>query len=92
VRLAANDLVLGIRPEHLLLTPAGDGLAARVALLEHLGDSTIVHATLRGSAHTVALRVPADHPPLSTGDDVGLAPQPGRSLLFQTDGQSVALH
>jgi multiple sugar transport system ATP-binding protein len=92
LRLSANDLVLGIRPEHLQLTPLGEGLAARVALLEHLGDSTIVHATLRGSAHTVALRVPADHPPLAAGDDVGLAPQPGRSLLFQPDGQSVALH
>jgi multiple sugar transport system ATP-binding protein len=92
VRLTAKDLVLGIRPEHLLLTQVGDGLAARVALLEHLGDSTIVHATLRGSEHTVALRVPADHAPLAAGDDVGLAPQPGRSLLFQPDGQSVALH
>jgi multiple sugar transport system ATP-binding protein len=92
LRVASGSLVLGIRPEHLQLTQAGDGLAARVALLEHLGDSTIVHATLRGSEHTVALRVPADHPPLSAGDDVGLAPQPGRSLLFQPDGQSVSMH
>ncbi|HEY0821338.1 MAG TPA: sn-glycerol-3-phosphate ABC transporter ATP-binding protein UgpC [Rhizobacter sp.] len=92
VRLTASDLVLGIRPEHLQITQAGDGLAARVALLEHLGDSTIVHATLRGSDHTVALRVPADHAPLATGDAVGLAPQPGRSLLFQPDGQALALH
>ncbi|MBX3626504.1 MAG: sn-glycerol-3-phosphate ABC transporter ATP-binding protein UgpC [Rhizobacter sp.] len=92
LRLTAGDLVLGIRPEHLQITQAGEGLAARVALLEHLGDSTIVHATLRGSEHTVALRVPADHAPLATGDAVGLAPQPGRSLLFQPDGQALALH
>ncbi|MET0334207.1 MAG: sn-glycerol-3-phosphate ABC transporter ATP-binding protein UgpC, partial [Rhizobacter sp.] len=54
--LAASEMVFGIRPEHLQLTQVGDGLAARIALLEHLGDSTIVHATLRGSGHTVSLR------------------------------------
>lgn len=89
---AARELVLGVRPEHLSLVPVGQGLAARVDLLEHLGDSTIVHATLVGSDNPVAVRVNADVPPLCAGDTVGLLPAPQRALLFQPDGRALALH
>ena len=89
---AARELVLGVRPEHLSLVPVGQGLAARVDLLEHLGDSTIVHATLVGSDNPVAVRVNADVPPLCAGDTVGLLPAPQRALLFEPDGRALALH
>ncbi|MBC7957380.1 MAG: TOBE domain-containing protein, partial [Cytophagales bacterium] len=90
--LASNELVLGIRPEHLGLTRSGDGLAARIDQLEHLGDSLIVHATLRGTHNTVSLRLPADHPGLSAGQDIGLAPLAAHALLFSSSGQALALH
>jgi multiple sugar transport system ATP-binding protein len=90
--LSSNKLVLGIRPEHLSLTRAEDGLAARIDLLEHLGDSLIVHATLRGSRNTVSLRLPADHPGLGAGQDIALAPQAAHTLLFSDSGQALALH
>jgi len=86
------QLVLGIRPEHLGIGRVEQGLAARVDLLEHLGDSIIVHATLRGTNHTVSLRVPADHASLGTGQDIGLVPQASRALLFNDSGSALALH
>ncbi|MBX3620575.1 MAG: sn-glycerol-3-phosphate ABC transporter ATP-binding protein UgpC [Rhizobacter sp.] len=89
---AAGELVLGVRPEHLGLTRVEDGIAARIDLLEHLGDSIIVHATLRGTDNTVALRLGTAHAELSAGQDVGLAPLPARALLFHPGGQAVALH
>jgi multiple sugar transport system ATP-binding protein len=88
---SSNELVLGIRPEHLdLTTTQGEGLAARIALLEHLGDSIIVHATLRGTDNTVALRLSTAHADLSAGQEVGLVPQPSRALLFNPGGQALA--
>jgi multiple sugar transport system ATP-binding protein len=90
--LDANTLVLGIRPEHLALTRSGDGFAARIDLLEHLGDSLIVHATLRGTQNTVSLRLPADQEGLSAGQDVGLVPLAAHALLFSSSGQALTLH
>ena len=91
-KLESSALVLGIRPEHLGLTRTEDGLAARIDLLEHLGDSLIVHATLRGTTNTVALRLQADHPGLSAGQDIGIAPLAARALLFNESGHALALH
>ncbi|GAB4560253.1 MAG: sn-glycerol-3-phosphate ABC transporter ATP-binding protein UgpC [Rhizobacter sp.] len=88
----SGPLVLGIRPEHLALTRVGDGLAARIDLLEHLGDSLIVHASLRGSSNTVSLRLPAGEPGLSAGQDIGLVPLAAHALLFNASGQALALH
>ncbi len=38
----------GLRPEHLHLAPAGEGIAAKVVLAEHLGDSSIIHLRVDG--------------------------------------------
>jgi len=89
---ASTQLVLGIRPEHLGVGRVEQGLAARVDLLEHLGDSIIVHATLRGTDNTVSLRLPADHEGLGAGQDIGLVPQAARALLFTDGGSALALH
>ncbi len=87
-----EKLVLGIRPEHLTVTRVENGLAARIDLLEHLGDSLIVHATLRGTDNPISLRLSADHAGLGAGQDIGIQPQPARALLFDAAGQAVALH
>ena len=84
--------LLGIRPEHVAVTRVEDGLAARIDLLEHLGDSMLVHATLRGTDHTVSVRVPASRTGLAAGVDVGLAPDPQQVLLFSDAGESLAMH
>jgi multiple sugar transport system ATP-binding protein len=88
----AEPPLLGIRPEHLTVTRVEEGLAARIDLLEHLGDSMLVHATLRGTDHTVSVRVPASRTGLAAGVDVGLAPDPQQVLLFSDAGESLAMH
>ena len=88
----SGPLMLGIRPEHLGVTRVEEGLAARIDLLEHLGDSMLVHATLRGTDNTVSIRVPASHTGLRAGVDIGLAPQSSQVLLFSAAGEALALH
>ena len=88
----SGPLMLGIRPEHLGVTRVEEGLAARIDLLEHLGDSMLVHATLRGTDNTVSIRVPASHTGLRAGVDIGLSPQSSQVLLFSAAGEALALH
>jgi len=87
-----DDLVLGVRPEHLGVARADEGLAARIEVLEHLGDALIVHASLRGSRESVALRLAADHPGLAAGQDIGLVPMAAHALLFDGSGRALSPH
>src|SRR5690606_22775584 len=43
-------VVLGVRPEHLDLVGAGEGMPATVRLVEHLGSEQIVHVDAPGLA------------------------------------------
>ncbi len=79
--------VLGVRPEDLRIVPAGEGLAARVDLVEHLGDLVIAYATLVGSAESLAIKQLPGHPPPSMGSMVGLQPDASRLHLFDADGR-----
>ncbi len=86
---ADGAVVLGVRPEHLHAVPPGQGLAARVDLVEHLGDLIIAHATLAGSGETVAIKqLPGAALP-TAGDTIGLRPDPARVHLFRADGQAL---
>jgi len=86
-----GPLTLGIRPEHLSITRTEEGFAARVDLLEHLGDSLIVYATLRGSNNQIAIRLPGDRDSFHSGDEIGVAPQQGRSIVFGEGGHALRL-
>ncbi|MFT3734212.1 MAG: sn-glycerol-3-phosphate ABC transporter ATP-binding protein UgpC [Rhodocyclaceae bacterium] len=87
--VAAQEITLGVRPEHITLTQAGGGLAARVDLVEHLGDSVIVHARLHGSGQTVTVRLHGERTPFATGNDVGIVPDASRTFLFGADGTAL---
>ena len=91
-RPAGTDLLLGVRPEHIGVARVDEGLAARIELLEHLGDCVIVHAALEGSNEPVALRLTADHGALAAGQRIGLVPQAAHALLFDASGRALALH
>jgi len=79
----------GIRPEHLRLVPAGQGVPATVVLAEHLGDASIVHLRVEGSAELLHAKVGAGDAPLAAGQALGLQPEPGAALAF--DGAGVRL-
>jgi multiple sugar transport system ATP-binding protein len=84
-RHRGRKLVLGVRPEHLVL---GDGAPGRsfeaaVEVVEQLGSEILLEARLGGTRITVA-RVPAETP-VAAGDRVRLSVPPGRLHFFDPE-------
>jgi multiple sugar transport system ATP-binding protein len=78
----------GLRPEHLLLAAEGEGVPGSVVLAEHLGDSSIVHLRVPGVAELLHAKVGGGASErLAAGRSVVLQPMPGRTLVFDADGQ-----
>jgi multiple sugar transport system ATP-binding protein len=82
------SLVLGVRPEHLRPAPdaGGGGFAGTVALVEYLGDVTLVYVRVEGVKGMVAVKCSAAVALPSTGSRVALAFEPGRAFLFDETG------
>ena len=80
---------LGIRPEHVVLRPAGQGqLAATVSICETLGGDAYLYLRL-GSGHTLVVRVEGDTM-LDHGATVGLDLPVPRQHHFAADGRTLA--
>jgi multiple sugar transport system ATP-binding protein len=90
-----TDGFIGVRPESVLVRPAGRGrLAGRVELVESLGADTLIYANVSAE--------PANEPPvqmvarqnerteLQPGDAVGLDIVPASFHLFDRQGQLVS--
>ena len=69
------------------MAPAGQGIAASVALAEHLGDSSIVHLKVEGMSELITAKVGAEVSPVNAGQTVGLAPDATWALAFGADGR-----
>lgn len=84
-------VTLGVRPEHLQIAHAGGqvdaGIAATVALVEYLGDVTLVYAHADGAAEVVAVKCDADTAPPAPGQRVELVFPATRAFLFDEAGQ-----
>ena len=79
---------LGIRPEHITLTGAGDGdVQGTVDVLEYLGADTFVILSC-GAAGQITARVEGTTS-LKPGDAVGLSLAPGHRHFFDADGLAV---
>ena len=78
---------VGLRPEHLHLAPAGEGIAATVALAEHLGDSSIIHLRVDGIEELLTAKVGTEHSRVEAGQVLGLAPDAAWALAFGADGR-----
>jgi multiple sugar transport system ATP-binding protein len=87
---APGPVVLGVRPEHLTVTPSPGAVAlgdAKVVIVEHLGGETIVYATLQdGQPVTVSLQGQRD-----VGGDGAIAvyADPATCHLFDATGASL---
>ncbi len=73
---------LGVRSEHILLTPPGDGVLATVQVVQPLGPSTVVTAAWDGGALTARVPGIAALPP---GERVGLHLDPAGLLFFDRE-------
>ena len=90
---ASHDGFIGVRPENVVIKPAGEGqLNGRVDLVESLGNNTLIYANVVGSTPTgiqiVAAQSTRTH--LHAGDQVGLDIVPASFHLFNREGQTVA--
>jgi sn-glycerol 3-phosphate transport system ATP-binding protein len=63
-RYAVQEVILGIRPEHLTL--GSDGLTLTVDLIEPLGSETLVHGRLSVGDETIVVRTPGMVAPSET--------------------------
>jgi len=81
---------MGVRPEHLQVHPAGQGVPATVALAEHLGDSSIIHLRVDGVSDLLNAKVGTGHTHCEAGQAVGIQPDAGWSLAFGADGRLAA--
>ena len=78
---------IGLRPEHLRLLPAGEGVDATVVLAEHLGDTSILHLRVDGIDELLHARLGTDQAAVETGQRVGLAGDAVAALAFGVDGR-----
>ncbi|MFC5784670.1 ABC transporter ATP-binding protein [Streptomyces aureus] len=80
----ARPVVLGIRPEHLVVAGEGDaGVRGVVSTVENLGSEEVAHVRV-GSEGRMSLRGPRPLG-LRAGDPVRLTAPPGRLHLFDPD-------
>ena len=85
-------VTLGVRPEHLRVARADEehAVPAEVALVEYLGDATIVYAQVAGVEDMVAIKCRPDQACPGRGERIGLAFEPGRGHLFDEEGVAFA--
>jgi multiple sugar transport system ATP-binding protein len=88
----APDGFIGVRPESVIVRPAGSGrLAGQVELVESLGADTLIYATV-GSGAAQPVQIVArqnERTRLSPGDTVGLDIAPASFHLFDRQGRTV---
>ena len=90
----ATDGFIGVRPENVLVRPAGSGrLPGRVELVESLGADTLIYANVGGQGPNGGVQLVArqnERTPLRAGDVVGLDIAPASFHLFDRRGHIVA--
>ena len=88
-RMPATAQRAGLRPEHLRVMPAGEGIAAEVMLAEHLGDSSILHLRVEGVAGLLNAKVGAEREGqrIDDGQMLGLQPDASWALAFDAQGR-----
>ena len=92
-RPAPHDGFIGVRPEDVVVKPAGEGrLAGQVELVESLGANTLIYASVPGAQNSGVQIVAAQNTRtgLRAGDAVGLDMLPAAFHFFDRQGQAVA--
>lgn len=81
-----NAQRIGLRPEHIQISSTADGVSATVELVEHLGDSSIIHLRIEGQSDLITAKVGNSHTPLQAGQSVGLIADSAWALSFDANG------
>ncbi len=83
---------VGVRPEHVMVRPPGEGrLAGRVELVESLGSNSLIYAQVGGPGPGVQIVASqSTRCALHPGDAIGLDIAPHSFHLFDRQGQTLA--
>ncbi len=92
VRLLERDtqpqlITLGVRPEHIMLSRAGEGLHGVHEITEMMGDMLYLHAAVQGRDVTIVrkLEIGQEHAKSTTGEEIWFK-FPGNAVhLFSTE-------
>ena len=87
-----DDLLLGVRPEHFDVQPTPTergGIAARLEVVERLGDTVLLYLSIAGLEHTIAVKIAEEGRKWERGMTVALLPKANAALLFTKTGQRV---
>ena len=88
----APDGFIGVRPENVIVRPAGAGkLAGQVELVESLGADTLIYANVGGAGGVQIVARQSERTSLHPGDAVGLDIAPASFHLFDRQGHTVAV-
>ena len=74
--------IAGFRPEHARVEGEGSRLAAKVDVVEYLGDEQLVHVTIDG--HAVVAKLHIEHR-LASGDALDLTVPPDKVYVFDAE-------
>ena len=86
---APSDLVLGIRPQSLhIVEDDAAKILARVNLVEHLGDETVINARM-ASGKSILVVIPGDAM-LKPGEKIGLTFKQEDAHIFESTGPRLA--
>jgi multiple sugar transport system ATP-binding protein len=84
---APADGFVGLRPEDILLKPAGHGgLQGTVDLVEALGSETLIHVALEGGQPIIARQ--ATRTTLRSGEKVGVVVEAANAHCFDAQGRA----
>ncbi|MGA1693752.1 MAG: ABC transporter ATP-binding protein [Burkholderiaceae bacterium] len=79
---ASSARYAAVRPEHLILRSPGNGVSAKLAMAEHLGESTILHLEIDGLNELVRARTSDSVTPWTSGSMVSIDLDSTHTLLF----------
>ena len=80
-----ESLIIGFRPESIMLTDQGRGIAALVRHREHLGAEMFLHVEIEGHDERIILRTSA-MAGLTVGSLIAITFDEEKLLCFRTDG------
>ncbi|MES0864296.1 ATP-binding cassette domain-containing protein [Ruegeria sp. SCPT10] len=81
---ARKSRILGVRPEHIDVSPDAGEWEGRLRYAEHLGSDTVAYVDSE-SVGSITVRLPGEVP-ISTGDKIFMTPRAGNIHLFHADG------
>jgi multiple sugar transport system ATP-binding protein len=81
---------IGLRPEHLHVPVASEGVPAGVVLAGHLGDASILHLKVAVVDELLHAKVGAEYGGIDSGLAVGLVPDAAWAPAFDATGRLLA--